>query len=86
MFFNLFFITLTNIEKYFFKFFFLKKTTLLQPSLKNVKINACKSLEEVFELGEVDKESNEECRWRGPTKLLSSLTTLELDGLPKLKC
>jgi len=55
-------------------------------NLRSVKINGYKSLEEVFELGEVDEESNEECRWRGPSKLLSSLTTLELDGLPELKC
>jgi len=44
-------------------------------NLKSVKIEDCKSLEEVFELGE-EKE----------LPLLSSLTELQLDGLPELKC
>nr|AXY97575.1 NB-ARC domain-containing disease resistance protein [Populus tomentosa] len=50
--------------------------------LKKVIIDSCKSLEEVFELGEVDEESNEEKEM----PLLSSLTMLELQGLPELKC
>jgi len=47
-------------------------------NLRSVKINGCKSLEEVFEL---DDESNVE-----ELPLLSSLTRLELEMLPELKC
>jgi hypothetical protein len=50
-------------------------------NLKSVKIEDCKSVEEVFELGEAD-ESNEEKEM----PLLSSLTKLELQRLPELKC
>jgi disease resistance protein RPS2 len=45
-----------------------------------VGIFTCKSLEEVFELGEADEGSSEE------KELLSSLTGLQLSGLPELKC
>jgi hypothetical protein len=50
--------------------------------LKNlsVYIYNCKSLEEVFELGESDEGSSEE------KELLSSLTELQLQVLPELKC
>jgi hypothetical protein len=48
-------------------------------NLRRVKINGCKSLEEVFEL---DDESNVE----EELPLLSSLTRLELEMLPELKC
>jgi hypothetical protein len=51
-------------------------------NLRSVKIEDCKSLEEVFELGEVDEESNEEKE----LPLLSSLTELQLIMLPELKC
>jgi len=50
----------------------------LQEGLKNLKeviVHSCKSLEEVFELGE-EKE----------LPLLSSLTKLRMSGLPELKC
>jgi hypothetical protein len=50
----------------------------LQEGLKNLKeviVHSCKSLEEVFELGE-EKE----------LPLLSSLTKLQMSGLPELKC
>jgi len=50
----------------------------LRQGLKNLKeviVDSCKSLEEVFELGE-EKE----------LPLLSSLTLLQLRGLPELKC
>jgi len=47
-------------------------------NLRSVKINGCKSLEEVFEL---DDESNVE-----ELPMLSSLTRLELEMLPELKC
>jgi disease resistance protein RPS2 len=47
-----------------------------------VIVDSCKSLEEVFELGEADEQSNEE---KG-MPLLSSLTLLQLYFLPKLKC
>jgi hypothetical protein len=50
----------------------------LREGLKNLKeviVASCKSLEEVFELGE-EKE----------LPLLSSLTELQLQGLPELKC
>ena len=50
-------------------------------NLKSVKILSCKSLEGVFELEEEDEESEEE-----EMPLLSSLTRLELQGLPELKC
>jgi len=49
-------------------------------NLSSVNINGCKSLEEVFELGESDEGSSEE------KELLSSLTELLLSGLPELKC
>ncbi|XP_011009071.1 PREDICTED: uncharacterized protein LOC105114269 [Populus euphratica] len=49
-------------------------------NLRKVKINDCKSLEEVFELGEAD----EGCREEMP--LQSSLTKIELRRLPELKC
>jgi len=45
-----------------------------------VGIFTCKSLEEVFELGEPDEGSSEE------KELLSSLTGLQLRRLPELKC
>jgi Cdc6-like AAA superfamily ATPase len=57
----------------------------LRQGLKNLKeviVDSCKSLEEVFELGEADEQSNEE---KG-MPLLSSLTELQLEMLPKLKC
>ena len=50
-------------------------------NLKSVEIEDCKSLEEVFELGEADEGSSEEKEM----PLLSSLTTLELSSLPELK-
>ncbi|KAF9666749.1 hypothetical protein SADUNF_Sadunf16G0261100 [Salix dunnii] len=56
-----------------------------QQALKNlvsVEIINCKSLEEVFELGEVGEGIREEKELR----LLSSLTRLELEWLPELKC
>ena len=49
-------------------------------NLKGVTVDRCKSLEEVFELGEADEGSSEE------KELLSSLTGLQLSGLPELKC
>ncbi|KAJ6950518.1 hypothetical protein NC651_004248 [Populus alba x Populus x berolinensis] len=55
------------------------------PALKNLKrveIEDCKSLEEVFELGEADEGSSEEKE----LPLLSSLTELQLSMLPQLKC
>uniref|UniRef100_A0A3N7EF83 Uncharacterized protein n=1 Tax=Populus trichocarpa TaxID=3694 RepID=A0A3N7EF83_POPTR len=51
-------------------------------NLSTVKIECCKSLEEVFELGEPDEGSTEEKEM----PLLSSLTELELQILPDLKC
>ena len=53
-------------------------------ALKNltVEIEDCKSLEEVFELGEADEGSSEEKE----LPLLSSLTMLHLNRLPELKC
>ncbi|XP_061987603.1 probable disease resistance protein At4g27220 isoform X2 [Populus nigra] len=57
----------------------------LRQGLKNLKeviVHSCKSLEEVFELGEADEGSSEEKEML----LLSSLTTLQLQGLPELKC
>ncbi|KAJ7014921.1 hypothetical protein NC653_004274 [Populus alba x Populus x berolinensis] len=56
---------------------------LLQ-ALKNpwrVEIEDCKSLEEVFELGELPDEGRSEEK-----ELLSSLTELQLQRLPELKC
>jgi disease resistance protein RPS2 len=47
-----------------------------------VIVDSCKSLEEVFELGEPDEGSSEE---KEPP-LLSSLTELRLSCLPELKC
>jgi disease resistance protein RPS2 len=47
-----------------------------------VSISTCKSLEEVFELGEPDEGSSEEKE----LPLLSSLTMLWLSCLPELKC
>ncbi|KAJ6313980.1 hypothetical protein OIU78_017600 [Salix suchowensis] len=49
-------------------------------ALKNLEIKTCKSLEEVFELEEADERSSE------VMELLSSLTRLELEWLPELKC
>jgi len=49
-------------------------------NLSSVEIKGCKSLEEVFELGEADEGSTEE------KELLSSLTMLQLRRLPELKC
>jgi hypothetical protein len=51
-------------------------------NLKEVIVVSCKSLEEVFELGEADEGSSEEKE----LPLLSSLTLLQLSGLPELKC
>jgi hypothetical protein len=51
-------------------------------TLKSVDIESCKSLEEVFELGEADEGSSEEKE----LPLLSSLTELHLSFLPELKC
>eukprot|EP00258_Populus_trichocarpa_P033498 XP_024449517.1 probable disease resistance protein At1g61300 [Populus trichocarpa] len=51
-------------------------------NLKEVIVDSCKSLEEVFELGEADEGSSEEKE----LPLLSSLTLLELRELPELKC
>ncbi|KAG6794183.1 hypothetical protein POTOM_003421 [Populus tomentosa] len=51
-------------------------------NLSTVEINGCKSLEEVFELGEPDEGSSEEKE----LLLLSSLKLLQLYRLPKLKC
>ncbi|KAI5605761.1 hypothetical protein BDE02_01G373300 [Populus trichocarpa] len=51
-------------------------------NLSSVNINGCKSLEEVFELGEPDEGSSEEKE----LPLLSSLTKLQLYYLPELKC
>jgi hypothetical protein len=50
-------------------------------NLKEVIVNSCKSLEEVFELGEADEGSSEEKEM----PLLSSLTLLQLSRLPELK-
>ncbi|KAI5605764.1 hypothetical protein BDE02_01G373600 [Populus trichocarpa] len=57
----------------------------LREGLKNLKeviVDSCKSLEEVFELGEADEGSSEEKEM----PLLSSLTLLQLYRLPELKC
>jgi len=51
-------------------------------NLKKVEIEDCTSMEEVFELGEADERSSEEKE----LPLLSSLTELQLRGLPELKC
>jgi disease resistance protein RPS2 len=51
-------------------------------NLSSVRIYGCKSLEEVFELGEADEGSSEEKE----LPLLSSLTKLQLSRLPELKC
>ncbi|KAG6794024.1 hypothetical protein POTOM_003257 [Populus tomentosa] len=51
-------------------------------NLDSVKIKDCKSLEEVFELGEADEGSSEEKEM----PLLSSLKRLKLSKLPELKC
>jgi Leucine-rich repeat (LRR) protein len=48
-------------------------------NLRRVNISNCKSLEEVFELGEADEGSSEE------KELLSSLKELHLKWLPELK-
>ncbi|XP_073263732.1 uncharacterized protein [Populus alba] len=60
-------------------------------NLKSVEIKKCKSLEEVFELGEADEGSSEEKELPllsslTTLRLLSSLTTLRLCYLPELKC
>jgi disease resistance protein RPS2 len=49
-------------------------------NLKEVIADRCKSLEEIFELGEADEGSSEE------KEPLSSLTELQLQRLPELKC
>ncbi|KAG6790594.1 hypothetical protein POTOM_006752 [Populus tomentosa] len=57
----------------------------LRQGLKNLKeviVDSCESLEEVFELGKADEGSSEEKQM----PLLSSLTTLQLSWLPELKC
>jgi len=57
----------------------------LRQGLKNLKeviVDRCKSVEEVFELGEADEGSSEEKE----LPLLSSLTELKLRGFPELKC
>jgi len=57
----------------------------LRQGLKNLEeviVDSCKSLEEVFELGEADEGSSEEKE----LPLLSSLITLQLSKLPELKC
>jgi disease resistance protein RPS2 len=57
----------------------------LRQGLKNLKeviVDSCKSLEEVFELGEADEGSSEEKE----LPLLSSLTLLQLYFLPEVKC
>ncbi|KAI5605780.1 hypothetical protein BDE02_01G374600 [Populus trichocarpa] len=57
----------------------------LRQGLKNLKeviVDRCKSVEEVFELGEADEGSSEEKE----LPLLSSLTELKLKILPELKC
>ncbi|XP_011009057.1 PREDICTED: probable disease resistance protein At4g27220 isoform X2 [Populus euphratica] len=51
-------------------------------NLRRVEIEDCKSLEEVFELGEADEGSSEEKK----PLLLSSLTELQVRRLPELKC
>jgi len=51
-------------------------------NLKEVIVDSCESLEEVFELGEAEEGSSEEKE----LPLLSSLTELELARLPELKC
>ncbi|KAF9667161.1 hypothetical protein SADUNF_Sadunf16G0304300 [Salix dunnii] len=51
-------------------------------NLTSVEIQDCKSLEEVFQLGEVDEGSRDVKEPR----LLSSLTRLVLGRLPELKC
>jgi hypothetical protein len=51
-------------------------------NLKGVTVDNCKSLEEVFELGEADEGSREEKE----LLLLSSLTELQVRMLPELKC
>ncbi|KAG6790596.1 hypothetical protein POTOM_006754 [Populus tomentosa] len=51
-------------------------------NLKEVIVDYCESLEEVFELGEADEGSSEEKE----LPLLSSLTELQLSKLPQLKC
>uniref|UniRef100_A0A6N2KBB9 Uncharacterized protein n=1 Tax=Salix viminalis TaxID=40686 RepID=A0A6N2KBB9_SALVM len=51
-------------------------------NLTSVEIGDCESLEVVFELGEAGEGSSEEKELR----LLSSLTRLELERLPELKC
>eukprot|EP00258_Populus_trichocarpa_P014967 XP_006370420.2 probable disease resistance protein At4g27220 [Populus trichocarpa] len=51
-------------------------------NLKEVIVDSCKSVEEVFELGEDDEGSSEEKE----LPLLSSITLLQLLWLPELKC
>ncbi|KAJ6966782.1 hypothetical protein NC652_004365 [Populus alba x Populus x berolinensis] len=51
-------------------------------TLKEVIVDSCESLEEIFELGEADEGSSEEKE----LPLLSSLTKLQLSKLPELKC
>ncbi|KAJ6966662.1 hypothetical protein NC652_004275 [Populus alba x Populus x berolinensis] len=50
-------------------------------NLKEVTVDSCKSLEEVFELGELPDEGRSEEK-----ELLPSLTKLQLQRLPELKC
>nr|TKS14900.1 hypothetical protein D5086_0000038600 [Populus alba] len=61
-----------------------KLTTLEQNGFlqRLESVQDCKSLEEVFELGEADEGSSEEKE----LPLLSSLTELQLSKLPELKC
>jgi disease resistance protein RPS2 len=61
---------------------FLAKLLQALKNLKSVEIEHCKSLEEVFELGEADEGSSEEKE----LPLLSSLTELQVRELPELKC
>ncbi|KAI9403499.1 hypothetical protein POPTR_001G434000v4 [Populus trichocarpa] len=51
-------------------------------NLKEVIVHGCKSVEEVFELGEADEGSSEQME----LPFLSSLTTLQLSCLSELKC
>jgi len=57
----------------------------LRQGLKNLKeviVDSCESVEEVFELGEADEGSSGEKE----LPLLSSLTKLQLSRLPEIKC
>jgi hypothetical protein len=52
-------------------------------NLRKVEIKDCKSLEEVFELGELPDEGSSEEK---ELPLLSSLIMLQLQGLPEVQC